>query len=273
MTPDHKDLSGMLEVAIVSARLAGQRAMEEINYIKASVKNDAELVTQADLRCQQIIIDRIKETFPDHGFIGEEGKDGSIFKQSPRGSSPFWWIIDPIDGTNNFARRILNFSVSIAVMYEGFPVVGVIYSPPDDSMFTAVKDGPAQFNNTVMRASRNAPGRFENLGVESFFPDGIPEWLDNLARQVRLRGMGSTALHLAYVGKGSMVAAIMDKPKLWDIAAGVLIAENAGATVTDWSGDKIFPVDLDSYAGESFRTLAGGEKTHPEILNALKLKC
>lgn len=270
MTPDHKDLSGMLEVAIVSARLAGQRAMEEINYIKASVKNDTELVTQADLRCQQIIIDRIKENFPDHGFIGEEGEAGSIFKQPPRDSSPFWWVIDPIDGTNNFARRILNFSVSVAVMYEGFPVVGVIYSPPDESMFTAVRDGPAQFNNTVIKASHSALGRFENLGIESFFPDGIPKWLDTLARQVRLRGIGSTALHLAYVAKGSMVAAIMNRPKIWDIAAGALIAENAGAIVTDYSGGKIFPVDLDRYAGESFKTIAAGKKAHPEILNALK---
>ena len=270
MNLEHKDLSRMLEVAIVAARLAGQRAMEEINYTKASVKNDAELVTQADLRCQQIIIDRVKETFPDHGFIGEEGNDGSIFKQSPRGSSPFWWVIDPIDGTNNFAHRLLCFSVSIAVMYEGFPVVGVVYSPPDDSMFTAVKDGPTQFNNTVVKASENEPGRFEIIGIESIFADGLPEWINILGSKVKLRSLGSTALHLAYVGKGSMIGTIISTPKLWDIAAGALIAENAGAVVTDWDGNKIFPVDLDSYKGGSFETLAAGKNTHAEILKVLK---
>ncbi|MEA3227258.1 MAG: inositol monophosphatase family protein, partial [Planctomycetota bacterium] len=89
----------MLETAVVAARLAGQRAMEEINYVKASVKNGTELVTEADRRCQEIIIDRIKETYPDHGFIAEEGAEGKIFKQAPRGQDELWWIIDPIDGT------------------------------------------------------------------------------------------------------------------------------------------------------------------------------
>ena len=83
MELEHRDLSSLLETAIVAARLAGQRAMEEINYIKISVKNSNELVTQADARCQKIIIDRIKENYPDHGFIAEEGDEGQIFKQPP----------------------------------------------------------------------------------------------------------------------------------------------------------------------------------------------
>lgn len=83
MTLEHKDLRQLLETAVVAARLAGQRAMEEIGYTKSSVKNGEELVTQADAICQKIIIERIKETYPDHGFIAEEGTDGKIFKQPP----------------------------------------------------------------------------------------------------------------------------------------------------------------------------------------------
>jgi myo-inositol-1(or 4)-monophosphatase len=111
MVLEQRDLSRILETAIVAARLAGQRAMEEINYIKASVKNATELVTQADARCQQIIIDRIKENYPDHGFVAEEGDEGKIFKQPPRGAELLWWVIDPIDGTNNFAHRMLFFAI------------------------------------------------------------------------------------------------------------------------------------------------------------------
>ena len=85
MSLDHKDLSFLLETAVVAARLAGQRAMEEINYIKAVPKSESELVTDTDLRCQQIIIDTIKQNFSDHGIIAEEGKSGAIFKQPPRG--------------------------------------------------------------------------------------------------------------------------------------------------------------------------------------------
>ncbi|MHC5073507.1 MAG: inositol monophosphatase family protein, partial [Planctomycetota bacterium] len=105
MAIDHGKLSRILETAIVAARLAGQRAMEEMAYTKASFKNSEELVTQADTICQKLIIDRIKENYPDHGFIAEEGQDGGIFKQTPRGSEDIWWIIDPIDGTNNFAHK------------------------------------------------------------------------------------------------------------------------------------------------------------------------
>ena len=119
MALEQKDLSRMLETAIVAARLAGQRAMEEINYTKISVKGGTELVTRADRRCQEIIINRIKETYPDHGFIAEEGDDDKIFKQPPRGQDRFWWLVDPIDGTNNYAHCMLFFTVSIAVMYEG----------------------------------------------------------------------------------------------------------------------------------------------------------
>ena len=84
MAIEHKDLSAMLETAIVAARLAGQLAMEEIDVVKASIKNGKEMVTQTDARCQKIIIERIKESYPDHGFIAEEGEQGRIFKQPPR---------------------------------------------------------------------------------------------------------------------------------------------------------------------------------------------
>ncbi len=108
MALEQLDLREMLETAIIAARLAGQRAMEELDFLKISVKNDSELVTQADAQCQQIIVDRIKETYPDHGFIAEEGNGGKLFKQPPRADKPIWWVIDPIDGTNNFAARYLS---------------------------------------------------------------------------------------------------------------------------------------------------------------------
>jgi myo-inositol-1(or 4)-monophosphatase len=83
MLLEQRDLSAMLETAIVAARLAGQRAMEEINYTKVSEKNATELVTQTDTRCQKIIIDRIKENYPDHGFIAEEGQQGNLVGNRP----------------------------------------------------------------------------------------------------------------------------------------------------------------------------------------------
>jgi myo-inositol-1(or 4)-monophosphatase len=176
MILESRDLRTMLETAIVAARLAGQRAMEDINYTKSSIKNNNEIVTQADIVCQQIIIDRIKETYPDHGFIAEEGQEGKIFKQPPRGSEKIWWAIDPIDGSNNYAKKILLFTVSIAAMYEGQPIVAVIFEPATESMYSAVKDGDAQLNDRTILASDDTINKFASISIDSHFDGGVPNW-------------------------------------------------------------------------------------------------
>lgn len=271
MELDNQYLSGLLETGIVAARLAGQRAMEESSYIKTSLKNGNELVTQADSICQKIIIDRIKEAYPDHGFIGEEGKDGKLFKQTPRGDDRIWWIIDPIDGTNNFAHGILLFVVSIAAVYEGNPIAGVIFEPATDSMFTGVKDGEAQLNSRRILASEEDMNQFASVGLDSHLsPDeNLPQWAGKLIKETKYRNFGTTALQLAYVAKGSMAATITDTPKLWDIAAGAIIAESAGALVTNWQGEKIFPIDTDNYEGGTIQTLVANKKTHSDIVRIL----
>jgi myo-inositol-1(or 4)-monophosphatase len=270
MVLEQRNLNMMLETAIAAARLAGKRAMEELSFIKVSIKNDSELVTQADAQCQQIIINRIKETYPDHGFIAEEGDKGRIFKQPPQEDGLFWWVIDPIDGTNNFAHRILLFTVSIAVIHKGEPIVGVIFDPATDSMFTAVKGGQAQLNGRRITAGEETMNAFSSVGLDSHFDDGVPGWACEIMQRTRFRNLGTTALELAYVAKGGLVAAIFNRPKLWDIAAGALIAEAAGAIVSDWQGEKIFPVDLDSYEGEELQTIAANKKVHAELLKIIK---
>jgi len=270
MNLEPRDYSSMLETAIVAARLAGQRAMEEINFIKASIKNSSELVTAADTRCQQIIVERIKQTYPDHGFIAEEGSEGNIFKQPPRTAENIWWVIDPIDGTNNFAHRILCFTISIAVMHQGQPIVGVIFEPATDSMFTAVKGSDAQLNNRRITASEETIDKFSSIGLDSHFEAGVPDWTCQLMQRTRFRNLGSTALQFAYVAKGSLVAAIASSAKLWDIAAAVIIAETAGAIVTDWAGGKIFPIDMDSYQGQELQIIMANRKVHAELIKLIK---
>ena len=271
MELDNGYLSGLLETAIVAARLAGQKAMEEINYIKTSIKKGSEVVTQADAMCQKIIIDRIKENYPDHGFIGEEGKDGKLFKQAPRGDDRIWWVIDPIDGTNNYAHGMLLFVVSVAAIYEGIPIAGVIFEPATESMYTAVKDGEAHLNGRRILASEEAMDEISSVGLDSHLSqdDNIPDWAIKIIKETRYRNLGTTALQLAYVAKGSMPATITDTPKLWDIAAGAIIAESAGAIVTNWNGEKIFPVDADNYEGSTIQTLVANKRTHEELVRLL----
>ncbi len=260
----------MLEAAVVAARLAGQHAMEQMSYVKAVKKSPNELVTRADTQCQRIIVQRIRETYPDDGFIAEEGEKGTIFKRRPLGEPGVWWAIDPIDGTNNFAHGIPIFTVSIAALFEGEPVAGVIFEPASDSMFTAVKGGEAQLDGRHISAGEEEITPLTSVGLDSHFDDGVPPWVCNIIRESRFRNFGTTALHLAYVAKGGLVAAVMCTPKLWDIAAGTLIAQAAGAAVTDWRGGKIFPVDLDNYEGQTLQVVAANLKVHPKLLEAMK---
>ncbi len=266
MVLEHRNLSEIQEVAIVAARLAGQRAIEEMKYTKSSLKNDNELVSQADLICQQIIVDRIKETYPDHGFIGEEGIEGEIFKQRPRSAEAIWWVIDPIDGTNNYIHGILDFSVSIAVMYDGEPIVGVVFDPATDSMFTAVKEGEAQLNRSRIEAGEEELNEFSSVGLDSHFENDVPAGICEIMKRTRFRNLGSTALQFAYVASGALAGSLAFCPKLWDIAAGAFIAEEAGAIVSDWDGKKLFPVDLENYTNQPFKTLIANKKVHAELL-------
>jgi len=271
MVLEHGNLSRMLETAIVAARLAGQRAMEEIDFVKVSVKNGTELVTEADSRCQQIIIERIKENYPDHGFIAEEGEDGRLFKQAPRGADPVWWIIDPIDGTNNYANGVPLFAVSVGALYEGKPIVGAIFAPAMDSMFTAVREGEAQLNGRRIAAGTGDMDEFSSVSLDSHFPscDGVPGWVCKIIERTRYRNLGSTALQMAYVAKGSFVANIASTPKLWDLAAGAIIGECAGAVMTDWQGKEIFPLDPADYESAELPAILANKKVHPQIVELI----
>ncbi len=270
MSLEQKDLSEILETAIVAARLAGQHAMEQMDNVKVVKKSENELVTQVDSQCQRIVMQRIRETFPDHGFIAEEGENGRMFKRPPMGEPAIWWIIDPIDGTHNFIHGIPIFAVSVAAMFEGEPIVGVIFHPATDAMFTAVKGGEAQLDGRHITVGEDEIGPLTSVGLDSRFDGDLPAWAGNLIQRSRFRNFGTTALHLAYIARGGLVAAAMSTPKLWDIAAGVVIAEAAGAIITDWNGAKLFPVDLDAYMGQAFHVVAGNPKAHASLLDTMR---
>ena len=258
----------MLETAIVAARLAGQKAMEELGFLKVKIKEGSDLVTQADTKCQNIIIDRIKETYPDHGFIAEEGDQGRLFKLPPRGED-FWWVIDPIDGTNNYAHQMLVFSISIGLMYQGQPIVGVVFDPATDSMFTAVKDADPQLNSRKISASDDEMNKVASVAIDSHYNAEVPAWVAHIIKKTRFRNLGTTALHLAYVARGSLAGMVSLSPKLWDIAAGAFIAQSAGAIVTDSKGNNLFPIDLNNYQGQPLTIITANKKTHPKLLELI----
>jgi myo-inositol-1(or 4)-monophosphatase len=270
MTLEYTDIRPMLEVAIVAARLAGQRAMEDIKYTKSFIKKGTEIVTQTDPICQEIIVGRIKETYPDHGFIGEEGTNGEIFKQSPRGTDQIWWVIDPIDGTNNYAHGLFCFCVSIAAFHDGVPIVGVIFDPATDSMYTAAKGADTQLNSSKISTSDEEINKMASFGIDSHAPEAYLSAVNEVMERTRFRNLGTTALQFAYVASGAMIGTITTSAKLWDFAAGAFLIENASGVVTDMRGNKIFPVDTDNYQGQGYDLIATNKKTNAEFLKMFK---
>lgn len=272
MELEQVQLSQFLEVATVAARLAGQRAMEELSYVKTSIKNSTDIVTQADGICQKLIIDHIKSFYPDHGFIAEEGAEGKMLKTPPRGTDDFWWVIDPIDGTNNYAHRVLLFSVSVALLYQGRPIVGVVFNPATESTWTAVSSEVPRLNASQISVSDASVSRFESFAVDNNFEDidRIPKCVASIMLRTRFRNVGTTALHLAYVASGGFIGAINATPKLWDIAAGAFIAESAGAKVTNLKGEPLWPVDPAAYDGRTCPVLAVAPNAWDEVFNTLK---
>jgi myo-inositol-1(or 4)-monophosphatase len=266
MTSPTQNLESMLTVAIRAARSAGHHALDMIETTQASVKNNSDLVTEADRQCQALIIEKIQSQYPAHGFVGEEGEKGGLFKHPPSDPDGVWWIVDPIDGTNNYAHGLPQFSVSIGAMQHGFPILGVIYDPCTDHMFAATNQDAPQDNGVPMAVSDESLSLYCSIGIDSHFGDTIPAWVYELMIRTRFRNIGTTALHLAYTAKGGFAGTVLFTPKLWDIAAGCLIAEQAGAVISDWQGKPLWPIDPSTYEGTAIPSIMCNPKVHKELL-------
>jgi myo-inositol-1(or 4)-monophosphatase len=259
-------ITAFLQIATQAARLAGKEAIDQLHNVSRIMKTPTELVTEADPMCQQIIISHIRKSFPGHGILAEEGPQGAMLVEPPADQSDVWWIIDPIDGTNNYAHGLLSFCVSIGVFHNGMPVVGVIYDPNTDSMFTAAQDMPACCDNRPIHAGQDPISRFAGFAIDSHFDAAVEPAVHQIMRITRSRCLGSTALHMAYVARGAMIGALIVSAKLWDIAAGTLLIRQAGGIVTTLEGKEVFPMDVRQYDSQRFQLLSANSKTHAQLL-------
>lgn len=220
-------LKSALAAAIRAARAAG-RVMHD-NWHKPKRVNAAEahdIKLELDVRCQRLIEKTLRGSFPDIPVLGEEGISGDV-------TAAYRWVVDPIDGTVNYFFGLPHAAVSIALQHREKSVVGVIYDPFTDELWTAIRGGPARLNGKVVRVSNRA--RIEDAVIALGFSksqDNLDKSLPHLNRIARrakkIRIMGSAALELAYVASGRLDAYIERRINLWDVAAGSLLVENAG---------------------------------------------
>jgi myo-inositol-1(or 4)-monophosphatase len=225
----------MLNFAIEAARDAGRLLMDKYGSVTVTKKGEINLVTEADLASEQLIVERIKSHYPRHAILAEESGDAVVIE----GSSQWKWIIDPLDGTTNFAHGYPCFCVTIALEYDGEIVIGVTYDPTRDELFAAERGRGASLNGKPIRVSDT-----ENLGdalIVTGFPYNFkdrPDFSRHLvAFLMSARGVrrdGSAAIDLAYVACGRFDGFWEEGLNPWDMAAGVLLIEEAGGNVTGY---------------------------------------
>ncbi len=250
------------ECGIEIAREAGIFLKNKLNSVHTiDYKGEINLVTEVDKISEKMITSKINTLFPNHDILSEE------FTHIERGSD-FRWIIDPLDGTTNYAHGYPFFCVSIALEKLGTMIVGIIYDPILDEMFVAEKGKGAFLNDREIHVS-NTHGIIKSL-LATGFPYDIREDRQNnlnyfnemILKAQAIRRAGSAALDLAYVAAGRFDGFWELKLNPWDTAAGWLLVKEAGGIVTDMSGS-------DYYLESSFIVASNG-RIHQEMIDVLK---
>ncbi|BAC93516.1 inositol monophosphate family protein [Vibrio vulnificus YJ016] len=229
----------MLNIAIRAARKAGNhiaKSLENVEKIESTLKGTNDFVTNVDKEAETIIIDTIKSSYPEHCIVAEEnglinGKDKDV-----------QWIIDPLDGTTNFVKGLPHFAVSIAVRIKGKTEVACVYDPMLNELFTAQRGAGAQLNNARIRVKQ--PKDLQGAIIATGFPFKQKQHSESYFKIMSamfvevadFRRAGSAALDLCYVAAGRVDGYFELGLKPWDIAAGELIAREAGAIITDFAG-------------------------------------
>lgn len=257
----------LLNFAIQTARDAGSILTDKLGRVmQVRSKGDINLVTEADLAAERLIIERIKSYYPRHAILAEEsGATESVIAIA--GSSEWKWIVDPLDGTTNFAHGYPCFCVSIALERNGQIEVGVVYDPTRDEMFAAERGSGASLNGRRVQVS--LVEELNSAMLCTGFPYDVRERphfaLDftNFTMEAQaVRRDGSAALDLAYVACGRFDGFWEDGLNPWDVAAGVLLIEEAGGRVTDFVGG-----ELDIYTP---KVLVSNGRIHDQMMRVLK---
>jgi len=230
-----QELNTDLTIALEAARAAARVIIDGFEKsIESKVKGDAKgLVTETDLKAEKVIMD-ILSSKSNYGIISEES--GLLQK-----SSSLNWVVDPLDGTNNFARSIPLFAVSIGLMDGNDSLLGVIIDPINKKEYYATKGGGAFCNGLKITLPKfntdYIPMLFLNHGYAEIDRAKFKELSKRLASDFNILKLGTTAVELCYIASGSVDGFICSGDELWDFAAGIVIAQEAGCIFTDWLGN------------------------------------
>lgn len=249
MSAAENNSAHFLEVAVNAAREAGAIIAAAMDRPKTiSYKGEVDLVTETDKKSEAVILRRLRSEFPAHAIIAEEG--------GPSGagaSAEFQWYVDPLDGTTNFAHGYPVFAVSLGLLQRGEPLVGAIYNPVSKEMFTAVRGEGAFRNGSSIHVS--ATSKLSQSLLATGFPThkrvqnpNIHYYWEFTLHSHGVRRAGAAALDLCSVACGQFEGFWEFGLKSWDTAAGILLVQEAGGKVSNFSGGAYRPGDFECLA-------------------------
>ena len=218
------------------------------------------------LAIQTCLDQAIAAAFPDDGVLGEE----SGASAPRRLGAPHVWVLDPIDGTNNFGRGLPGFAVSVGVLRYGRPFCGTVYDPVAEQLFTGFVGHGAWLGERPLRLTPTPRSARSLFCARTPYRGGVLPFVERWLGRYRLRRVGSTALHLCYVATGALAFVHDQRASLWDVAGAAPVVIEAGGALTSERGSPLFPLDPDGYHGEPIAFLAGDPMAHDECLREIR---
>jgi myo-inositol-1(or 4)-monophosphatase len=271
-------LADDLRFAVDLARSAAAVVRRHYGQVDRLTKTHAmttdEAVTEGDRATQRHIVAALRSRFPSDGIIGEESDTGDSITaeiNNPLGRN---WVIDPIDGTNNFVSGLGAFAVCIGLMDNGHPVLGVVYDVTRDIPYFAAKGEGAWVGNKKAEALKTPLSDRSIIMLTSNLldkngncPPYVGRWLGQTSWKIRM--LGSAALEAVMVGAGVAHGAVTVNGKLWDCVAPAAIVQEAGGLITDLTGKPVFPFDLRGYTGAKVPYLSAGPAAQAQLLSEI----
>jgi myo-inositol-1(or 4)-monophosphatase len=245
-----------LSLALTLADAAGRLATAGQKDAAVRWKGPGDRVTEVDLRIQAEIVTAIGRSFPGDGIVAEEG--------APRSGADrdFVWIVDPLDGTNNYALGIPCFAISVGLLRRGEAYAGVVHDPNTGFRCFGLRGHGAFAAGRRLALAPRTLDPASNVSVRVPVAAGLEPLVWQWLREYKFRGFGSVALHLAFAALGAIDLILDHKATLWDLAAGATILLEAGGRITTPAGRALFPFDVAAYRGGAVPFLAGNPRAH-----------
>lgn len=268
------DLQYVMDLARGAGKLIRERYGKVQRLTKNHIAAQDEAVTEADRESQRFIVAGLKRRWPTDGTIGEESETGQSITFECSDPNGRVWVIDPIDGTNNFVSGLGNFAVCIALLDKGNPVLGIVYDVMRDEMYAAAKGEGCWLGNKRLSVPSGPLDSSSMLMLTSNLLDKAgrcPDWACRFMAQtdLKIRMLGSAALEATMVAAGVAHASFTVNGKLWDCAAPAALVLEAGGILTDLTGGRIFPFDLRAYQGAKVPFIASAPQAHAYLLEHL----